>query len=80
MDAEKMQKLEAERTRLHEKHQREWNEISEESLTALSKTKSVREMKRIRQENQRKMDLLLEKQKDELINFQRAFVEALKSR
>ena len=80
MDAEKMQKLEVERTRLHEKHQREWNEISEESLTALSKTKSVREMKRIRQENQRKMDLLLEKQKDELINFQRAFVEALKSR
>ena len=80
MDAERMEKeVEAELTRLFAKQQREWEKILKEFQQALSKARTNRELKEISRRYKIQMDLLFKKQKDELIDAQRKFVEILKS-
>ena len=80
MDAERMEKeVEAELTRLFAKQQREWEKILKEFQQALSKARTNRELKEISRRYKIQMDFLFKKQKDELIDAQRKFVEILKS-
>lgn len=80
MVAEKMEKeVEAELTRILGKQQREWEKILKGFQQALSKARTNRELKEISRRYKIQMDLLFKKQKDELIDAQRKFVEILKS-
>lgn len=80
MDAERMEKeVEAELTRLLAKQQREWEKILKEFQQALLKARTNRELKEISRRYKIQMDFLFKKQKDELIDAQRKFVEILKS-
>ena len=80
MDAERMEKeVEAELTRILAKQQREWEKILKGFQQALSKARTNRELKEISRRYKIQMDLLFKKQKDELIDAQRKFVEILKS-
>ena len=81
---DRIQKLREETTakleRLKEKHYQEWMGMIADEQKALKKAKTVKEIKEVRKENERKRDLLDKRQTEEYISLQREFVEKLQSR
>ncbi len=74
------QEAENELTRIQSRHQKEWDEIIEESKVALSKAETGREIKRIEKEYKQKFKLLSKRQKGEFQKVNEDFVKALLSR
>ena len=84
MDAEKLhEEGVAELNRLSVKHNREWEEIIREMETALGSAnttnKTVREIKKISKDYEKRFDDLREKQKREMIQLQRNYSDRLLS-
>ncbi len=84
MDAEKLhEEAVAELNRLSVKHNREWEEIIREMETALGSAnttnKTVREIKKISKDYEKRFDDLREKQKREMIQLQRNYSDRLLS-
>ena len=63
--------------RIHSRHQKEWDEILEESKKALSKAKTVSEVKKINREYEQKFKHLCKRQKDEFNKVNKEFKKAL---
>lgn len=73
------QEAENELARIHSKHEKEWEEILEESKAALSSAETAREVKKISEEYKKRMEVLRKKQHDELLKVQRDFTQSLLS-
>ena len=74
------QEAESELNRIHSRHQKEWNEILEESEIALSKAKTVKEIKTVNRDYKKRFELLSKRQQDELKKVNEDFVRALLNR
>ena len=74
------QEAESELNRIHSRHQKEWNEILEESEIALPKAKTVKEIKTVNKDYKQRFELLSKRQQDELKKVNEDFVRALLNR
>ena len=74
------QEAESELERIHSRHQKEWYEILAESQIALSKAKTVKEIKTVNKDYKQRFELLSKRQQDELKKVNEDFVRALLNR
>lgn len=74
------QEAESELERIHSRHQKEWDEILVESQIALSKAKTVKEIKTVNRDYKQRFELLSKRQQDEFKKVNEDFVRALLNR
>jgi len=74
------QEAESELERIHSRHQKEWDEILAKSQIALSKAKTVKEIKTVNRDYKQRFELLSKRQQDEFKKVNEDFVRALLNR